>query len=365
MPNGNYFKAALMDTIAQRIEEKRLKDEKRKEAERELEMELRAKLLGQKGYEPEIEEEGLGLPAGAFGLGIRKPAITRMPTIEEQVEYIKTGLPKLKLKTVIPEIETIDPELRALFKQETGIELPETLTATERQLYTMLGRPELVKGKEVYYRDEKGKVIDVTGSTVTTLPPNSVVYALTKPPADIQKRGMLIANLSKSLSEMRSLIDQIPAGEGLTGRFIGGIEQMKATIGYNPVLKTYDDWKQVILGQIATTIGGETGSRLSDQDVKRMLNALPSAWNTETERDMKWKEFYKTANSVATAYKSSPIFDDEGNIITTYDTDLSKIKTEKIIIKKSREFNSEEEADAAKLPIGTQITIKGRKAVVR
>ena len=117
--------------------------------------------------------------------------------------------------------------------------------------------------------------------------------------------------LRGTLTKMEGLLKDIPSAEGIKGRGIGFIQRGKALAGYNTKLQTYNDFKQAILGQVTKVIGGETGSRLSDQDVKRMSGAFPSEFSTTTERDLKWKTFKSMVNDIAVTYGSKPMFEEQ------------------------------------------------------
>jgi hypothetical protein len=142
--------------------------------------------------------------------------------------------------------------------------------------------------------------------------------------SDVAKQRRLTRqSLSTSIGRLEELFKDIPSSEGLAGRFVGLSEWVKGILGYNPNLTTYNDFKDVILGQIAITIGGETGSRLSDQDIGRMKKAFPNEWKTTSEREKKWSIFKQTANDIAVSYGAKPVF--IRDISSMSDDELRKI----------------------------------------
>lgn len=165
------------------------------------------------------------------------------------------------------------------------------------------------KTGKVFTKSEKGDLIEVSA-----VPYNAIVYALGKTPADIEKRAQNIKSLSRTVNVMKEMLDKIPSGEGIMGRITGYTEIAKGELGYSSNAKVYADYKEAILGQIVTTIGGETGSRISDQDANRMRNALPSLQSTTSERELKWKTFFKIANAVSESYGGNVLFPEVENI---------------------------------------------------
>lgn len=130
----------------------------------------------------------------------------------------------------------------------------------------------------------------------------------TKETETTKTRRITRQGLASNINRLENLFSTIPSAEGIQGRMIGLKEWAKGIAGYNPKLTTYNDFKKVIVGQLAITIGGESGSRLSDQDINRMINAFPDEWKTTSERKEKWRIFKDTANEIAIAYGAEPIF---------------------------------------------------------
>jgi hypothetical protein len=123
----------------------------------------------------------------------------------------------------------------------------------------------------------------------------------TEKSARISRQG-----LANDITLMQGLFNQIGAvQEGPMARVSGAYKDIAATIGINPELTTYNDFKNAILGRVVITIGGESGSRLSDQDVKRMQNLFPNEYNTGREATLKWVMLKNAINETAAAYGSS------------------------------------------------------------
>ena len=114
--------------------------------------------------------------------------------------------------------------------------------------------------------------------------------------------------LGQTITKMENLLNEIPSKEGIEGRLSGIQQRTKAWAGYNPKLQVYNQFKQAVLGQVTKVIGGETGSRLSDQDVKRMAGAFPSEFSTTSERQLQWDTFKSMVNDIAVTYGAKPLF---------------------------------------------------------
>jgi len=119
--------------------------------------------------------------------------------------------------------------------------------------------------------------------------------------------------LLKNMQRMKSLADQVPAGQPGIDRFIKGAQsQFKGMTQEMPQLNTYNRFKDIVLGSVVQTIGGETGSRLSDQDIKRMGGAFPNIpYDSEDQRNLGWSVFLDTVNDVASQYGAKTISPEE------------------------------------------------------
>lgn len=148
-----------------------------------------------------------------------------------------------------------------------------------------------------------------TGSIVKGSPVRQLTQAI-----GTKKKGL--TNLSSTVGKIKELLDTIPSAEGVSGRITGYLEKGKSLLGYEPNLKLYQDYKKGILGQIVSTIGGESGSRISDQDVERMEKVLPDVTETTTERRNKWALFFKTVNDIALQYGTQELFNTQTGAIS-------------------------------------------------
>jgi hypothetical protein len=125
---------------------------------------------------------------------------------------------------------------------------------------------------------------------------------------DTEMRAMRTReNFPKTINRLYSLLDTSPSKEGVAGRLSGLKQWYKGVIGENPNLTTYKDAKDVVVGQVASIIGGESGARLSDQDIERMRKAFSSEFETTTERKTKRGFFIETVNDIAASYGADPI----------------------------------------------------------
>ena len=120
--------------------------------------------------------------------------------------------------------------------------------------------------------------------------------------------------LKNTWDELEGLLDKIPqAKRGIMARGVGLFNLGAGAAGYNENVTTYDDLRETVLGQVAGVIGGETTSRISDADIKRMRKAFPGQLASKDERKLKIKTFKEIANSVAVANGAAPLFDIEAD----------------------------------------------------
>jgi len=112
-----------------------------------------------------------------------------------------------------------------------------------------------------------------------------------------------------SIKRMKNLADQVPAGKPGIDRFIKGAQsQFQGLTQELPQLNTYNKFKDIVLGNVVKTIGGETGSRLSDQDIERMRGAFPNLpYDSDVQRNLGWATFVDTINDVARTYNAQPL----------------------------------------------------------
>ena len=115
--------------------------------------------------------------------------------------------------------------------------------------------------------------------------------------------------LKGSIKRMKALADQVPAGKPGIDRLIkGASSQFKGFTQELPQLNTYNKTKDIVLGNVVKTIGGETGSRLSDQDIARMRGAFPNLpYDSDVQRNLDWSNFMDTINDVAKVYGAEPL----------------------------------------------------------
>src|SRR3990167_10004942 len=118
-------------------------------------------------------------------------------------------------------------------------------------------------------------------------------------------REILLTNMKR----MKDLADAVPAGKSGIDRFVaGGKAQVGSFMQTLPQLNTYNRFKDVILGSVVQTVGSETSSRLSDQDIERMKNAFPNLpYDSEEQKALSWDIFFDTVNNVAQTYGASPV----------------------------------------------------------
>jgi hypothetical protein len=167
----------------------------------------------------------------------------------------------------------------------------------KKQVFSQWQIPE----KEQYRYNVEPKTQVVKGVPTQTFVP--------KLKSDTEMRAALTRQkFSSTIGRLNDLFETIPSAEGIKGRMSGFNEWVKGLVGSNPKLTTYKDFKNVVVGQVAQIIGGESGARLSDQDINRMMKAFPDEWSTTSERREKQKIFQETVDDIASGYGAEPLF---------------------------------------------------------
>lgn len=149
-----------------------------------------------------------------------------------------------------------------------------------------MDRSQLPPGMSMTYRE---------GNLSATMRPESD----TARSARISRQG-----LQRDLNIMQNLFEGVATEEGPSARLSGVFKSVAAKIGTYKELRSYNDYKNGILGRLVITIGGESGSRLSDQDVKRMQALFPDEYNTVGEATIKWAMLKSAVNETAQYYGS-------------------------------------------------------------
>ena len=151
-------------------------------------------------------------------------------------------------------------------------------------------------------------------------------------------REILLTNMKR----MKDLADAVPAGKSGIDRFVaGGKAQVGSFMQTLPQLNTYNRFKDVILGSVVQTVGSETSSRLSDQDIERMKGAFPKLpFDSDVQRSLSWSTFFDTVNDVAQQYGAQPI--DKSQFLN--ESDISLLKN----VKGSSEFKGSSNIESIK-----------------
>jgi len=170
---------------------------------------------------------------------------------------------------------------------------------------------EIFKEWYIPEKEQEKYILTPTFKTIKGMPVKTKIPQLKKPEALGEKQLRLQREtLQQTMTKMKNLLGKVPsAPRGFGARITGAIERGKALAGYNKELLTYNNMKLATLGQITKVIGGETGSRLSDQDVNRMARAYPHEFMSGEERELQWNVFEDMVNDVAVAYGAKPVFE--------------------------------------------------------
>ena len=91
---------------------------------------------------------------------------------------------------------------------------------------------------------------------------------------------------------------------GIGQRVRGAKEWSTAMLGASPELATYMADKEAFAGLISKGGFGEAGM-LTNQDIKRITNALPSPGSSKEESESKWREIESILSSARKRYESS------------------------------------------------------------
>lgn len=97
------------------------------------------------------------------------------------------------------------------------------------------------------------------------------------------ERMQLIENLKR----MKALFDQVQRPESGFNRYIGkgkNYLEMKTQTGSGIFSDQFEDLKKAIAGNVVRIIGGETGARLSDFDIQRVLGVNPDILGDTADR---------------------------------------------------------------------------------
>lgn len=162
--------------------------------------------------------------------------------------------------------------------------------------------------------------------------------------SEMQKTLPKLDQASKALGQLETLFYEgfQPTQDPVKARTVQGISAaVSSRAGFNPKGQAYLNNRKAFAGLIAKGGFGEAGM-LTDQDIKRVTNALPNEFSTAEEAKTAFGEIKKILSSARKSYeqKRGQVFG--GDDIPT--------------------FNSEEEADAADLPSGTIVRIGNKKA---
>jgi hypothetical protein len=98
---------------------------------------------------------------------------------------------------------------------------------------------------------------------------------------DVEKADTIVNKLEK-------LWNELPHGEGVSGRLSGYAQKGKAALGSNPKVKAYEDFAKGTVAPLVRGLG-EKGN-LSDTDVERALNAIALYPDTAEEGRLKFQQ---------------------------------------------------------------------------
>ena len=98
-------------------------------------------------------------------------------------------------------------------------------------------------------------------------------------------------------SQIPTILQQLKEKQSLArGRVSGFGSRVKALLGIQPDVTSYEAYKNAVATPIARTLFGEKGN-LSDTDIKRAIGLLPTATDTADEAEQKLMYIEQLANS--------------------------------------------------------------------
>ena len=133
--------------------------------------------------------------------------------------------------------------------------------------------------------------------------------------------------LSGHLRRLKGLFDTVPrVNKGIGTRQVGIVRNMIQQAGqdrYGPQIDQFQDVKQAIAGTLVRVIGGESGARLSDFDIRRVLNAIPDIiGDTEDRGLIGWNNLFETIDEISAQHGGFKSMSDGSDI------DLSSMSQE-------------------------------------
>lgn len=183
------------------------------------------------------------------------------------------------------------------------------------------------------------------------------------PTAQQRKDLQEITNAKLNIEQMEKDAENLPSGVGGISANVMNFFTRGET---NPKLLTYNDSRPAIAVGLYKTFTGD--NKLSDFDAKRALSLL---WDSDEGKSVRKEKFAKMKNMAEARRRlierGQYSVDKDGQYITP----MQSVEAEAGILEKEsdatpeHEFDSVAEAEAAKLPKGTKITVNGRPAEVQ
>lgn len=129
----------------------------------------------------------------------------------------------------------------------------------------------------------------------------------------------------------------------IAGRTTGQVEKFLQTEDGGEAAQLYEDSIQFFLSNLSRTLGGERGV-LTDRDIKRVKAFMPQLRDSKSLAEKKIQRVNDFIDRRMNEKTGKPTDKERENDLET--------------------FSSVEEAEAANLPVGTEVIINGRKGVI-
>lgn len=222
----------------------------------------------------------------ALGEGVRSASATAGREISaESVPSLLQGIEKFTPEK-IPEFLRTPRELRPPTKVERHKEaadlglIPSGLSESGVIEY---GKGAIQKGETPYERARRENIEERTRQLKGT--------ANQPPKLTTQENNILgsINVIQKNVGELYKVMDEIPSETGPKGRISGFIQAGRSAAGLAPKVNQFQSLRQTVSSKLARALG-EVGV-LTNQDIQRVLAALPDITDTTEERQLKKDTF--------------------------------------------------------------------------
>jgi len=133
----------------------------------------------------------------------------------------------------------------------------------------------------------------------------SQAYSVLKPEKQSSARlksADALSGIENNISQLYSLSKDLP--DTKFGSFTGNIKSKIPYLGLEPDINTYQSLRKAFTGPMARVISAEVGV-LTDKDIQRSQDIIPSIKDSVEQRNKKWKELLTAIENVKTGQVKS------------------------------------------------------------